>query len=72
MTGVSPLVTVIATPKLGKGTSKLICSLTEITLCKGPDCAALRQGVMDNEIDNKIEINESGVRLRGCEKIPRP
>ena len=34
MTGVSPLVTVIATQKLGKRTSKLVCSLTEITLAQ--------------------------------------
>ena len=31
MTGVSSLVTVIATQKLAKRTSKLVCSLTEIT-----------------------------------------
>nr|VFJ76635.1 MAG: hypothetical protein BECKFM1743C_GA0114222_109393 [Candidatus Kentron sp. FM] len=31
MTSASLLVTVIATPKLGKRTSKLVCSLTEIT-----------------------------------------
>nr|VFJ69579.1 MAG: hypothetical protein BECKFM1743A_GA0114220_105141 [Candidatus Kentron sp. FM]VFK18883.1 MAG: hypothetical protein BECKFM1743B_GA0114221_105811 [Candidatus Kentron sp. FM] len=31
MTGVSPLVTVLATQKLGKRTSKLVCSSIEIT-----------------------------------------